>query len=57
MKEMRVASIAFAAYLVTSAENVHEQDGVPGAHERGIQLGHDVPGIVAVHAGRRDRAS
>ena len=34
MNEMRVASIAFAAYLVSSAErDVHDVDAIAGAHE------------------------
>ena len=39
MNEMRVASIALAAYLVSSADGMSmKMIGLPGAHERRVQL-------------------
>ena len=47
MNEMRVASIAFAAYFVSSAEReVHEEDRLLGADERRVELGHHRAGAL-----------
>ncbi len=47
MNEMRVASSALAAYLVISAlAVVHDEDRVAGAHERLVELAHDLDGAL-----------
>ena len=51
MKEMRVASMALAAYLVSSAERVSmKRMGCSRAHEGGVELAHDRRGRARVAA-------
>ncbi len=51
MNEMRVASIAFAAYFVISADGMSmKMIGLPRAHERRVQLGHHAARVIRLGA-------
>ena len=54
MNEIRVASIALAAYLVTSAEGISmNSTGLPVRTNGRVQLGHRLPRLVAYPPPRR----